>query len=91
MSSPAPVALARPDDRTVVRRDADVDHSFLPDFAWAAVGGAAVLAVCVLFVMLTAPLGGGAAISANARELAAAFMAGFLVVLIARTLSSRSR
>lgn len=90
MSSPVPAALARPDDHTKVRLEADVDHSFLPDFAWAAFGGAVVLAVSVIFVILTAPLGAGPAISANGRELAAAFMAGFLLVLVTRTLTSRS-
>ena len=89
MSSPAPVALARPDDRDVVRHDRDADHNFLPDFAIAAGGGGAAVAACVLLLVLTSSFGGGLPISAYGRELAAAFLAGFLVVLVARSLTAR--
>jgi hypothetical protein len=41
--------------------------------------------------MLTASLGGGPPISAYGRELATTFLAGFLVVLVARSLTARSR
>jgi hypothetical protein len=91
MATPVPVALAHRDDRDVVRHDHDVDHNFLPDFSWAGVGGGAALAVCALILILTASLGGGSPISAYARELAGAFLAGFLVVLVARSLTARSR
>ena len=90
MSSPVPAALAHRDDRDTVRHDRGADHNFLPDFAWAVVGGAAMVA-CVLLLILAATLGGGPPISAYTRELAAAFLAGFLVVLVARSLSTRSR
>jgi hypothetical protein len=94
MSSQVPATLAHHDDR-------DAEHTFLPDFAWAAAGGA-VLASCILLFMLTAfwggtllvppMLGGGApSISFYYRELAGAFLAGFLVVLVARSLSTRTR
>ena len=95
MSSQVPAAPVRREDR-------DVEHNFLPDFAWAAVGGGAALAACVLIFMLAAswggllpgpPLPGGAApsISMYYRELAGALLAGFLVVLVARSLSARTR
>jgi hypothetical protein len=94
MSSQVPATLAHHDDR-------DGDHNFLPDFAWAAAGGA-VLAACILLFMLTAfwggtllgppmPGGGAPSISFYNRELAGAFLAGFLVVLVARSLSTRTR
>jgi len=75
----------------------DAEHNFLPDFAWAAVGGGVALAVCIVLFMLTASwggslVGGGAPpISTYARELAGAFLAGFLIVLVARSLSARTR
>jgi hypothetical protein len=55
------------------------------------VGGVAAVAACVLVLVLAASLGGGPPISAYTRELAGAFLAGFLVVLVARSLSTRSR
>jgi hypothetical protein len=84
-----PAALAHGDGRGIVRDRRDADHNFLPDFAWATIGGV-VLVVCTLIVMLTASFGGGPPISAYGRELAAAFLAGFLVVLVARSLTARS-
>jgi len=95
MSSQVPATLAHHDDR-------DAEHNFLPDFAWAAAGGGAVLAACGLLFMLTAfwggtllgppmPGGGAPSISTYYRELAGAFLAGFLVVLVARSLSTRTR
>jgi hypothetical protein len=82
--------VAHEDDRHVVREVRDAEHNFLPDFAWAAAGGGVALVVCTLILKLTASLGGGAPISAYGRELAAAFLAGFLVVLVARSLTARS-
>ena len=73
----------------------DAEHNFLPDFAWAAVGGGAALVVCIVLFVLIASwggsfTGGGAPpISTYFRELAGAFLAGFLVVLVARSLSPR--
>jgi hypothetical protein len=90
MSSPVAVAPAPSDARAAVQHGHDVDHNFLPDFTWAAVGGGAALAACVLILMLSASLGGGPSISAYGRELAAAFLAGFLVILVARSLTARS-
>ena len=84
MSMPTPAALVHHADR-------DVDHNFLPDFAWGAVGGLAGLAACVLLLLLTPSWGGGASIASYSRELAAGFLAGFLVVLVARSLSTRTR
>jgi hypothetical protein len=95
MSSQMPATLAHHADR-------DADHNFLPDFAWAAVGGGVVLAACILLFMLTVswggtllgppmPGGGAPSISFYNRELAGAFLAGFLVVLVARSLSTRTR
>lgn len=89
MSSPVPVALARPVDRDTVRHDRSVDHNFLPDFARAAVGGIAAMAAGVLILMLSASLGRATEISAYGRELAAVFLAGFLAVLVARSLTAR--
>jgi hypothetical protein len=91
MASHSPAALAHGDDRDAVRDNRDVDHNFLPDFAFAAVGGVAALAACVLILMLTTSFSGGPPISAYTRELAGAFLAGFLVVLVARSLSTRTR
>lgn len=78
------------------------DHNFAPDFAWAIVGGLVVLALSALLYTLIVTWGGlrldlalpgGAAapLSAFPRELAALFMGGALVVLIARTLTARTR
>lgn len=41
--------------------------------------------------MLIASWGGGPAIASYTRELAGVFLAGFLVVLVARSLSARTR
>lgn len=90
MPSSMAAVVAHEDDRHVVRSDRDAEHNFLPDFAWAAAGGGVALVVCTLIVMLTALSGGGSPISAYGRELAAAFLAGFLVVLVARSLTVRS-
>ena len=59
MASRSPAALAHGDDRDAVRDNRDVDHNFLPDFAFAAVGGVAALAACVLILMLTTSFSGG--------------------------------
>jgi hypothetical protein len=87
------VLAAQPhrDARAAVRHDGDVEHNFLPDFAWAAVGGAVVLAACALILTLGASLTGGPSVAVYGRELAAAFLAGFLVVLVARSLTAQSR
>ena len=90
MSSSVPAALAHHDDHDTVRDDRDANHSFLPDFVWAVVGGAA-LAACVLALVLTASWGGGPPISGYTHELAGAFLAGFLVILVARSVSARPR
>jgi hypothetical protein len=82
---------ARHDPRDTARIDRDAEHNFLPDFAWAAVGGAAFVAACALLLILTAALGVGPVLSAYGRELSAAFLAGFLVVLVARSLTAQSR
>jgi hypothetical protein len=87
MASLVRAALAQHD----VRDDRDADHNFLPDFAVAAVGGGVALAACVVILMLASSLSGGPAISAYGRELAATFLAGFLVVLVARSLTARPR
>jgi hypothetical protein len=77
------------------------DHNFAPDFAIAAVGGLVVLGVCALLyaaivtwggfrIDLAAPAGMAAPISAFPRELAASFLSGALVVLVARSLTVRA-
>jgi len=77
------------------------EHSFVPDFAWAVVGGIALLALSVVVYSLTVTWGGFnpgttppggpvAPISAYFREFAGLFLIGFLVVLIARALSVRT-
>jgi hypothetical protein len=82
--------------------DLDADHDFLPDFSWASVSGGVVLAACVLLISLTSfwgvalpgpsMSGGGApSLSTYYRDLAGAFLMGFLVVPVARSLSSRTR
>ena len=88
MSSPVPAVLTHHDGRDVDRNQDVAGYNFLPDFAWAAVGGVAALAACALLVMLTVSWGGGPSIASYTRELAAAFLAGFLVVLVARSLSA---
>lgn len=90
MSSPVAVAPAQPDDRDVVRRASDVDHNFLPDFAWSAVGGLVAMAVCVLLFVLALSWREGPPIWSYPREMTGIFLAGFLVVLVARTLTARS-
>jgi hypothetical protein len=90
MSSPVVVAPAQPDDREAVRRVAVVDHSFLPDFAWSAVGGVVTLAVCALLFVLAFSWHGGPPIWSYPREMTGVFLAGFLAVLVARTLTARS-
>jgi hypothetical protein len=81
--------------------DGQADHSFAPDFARAIVGGFVVLALSALVYTLIVtwgglrldlalPVGAAAPLSAFPRELAALFMSGALVVLIARTLTART-
>jgi hypothetical protein len=83
------------------RADRDADHNVLPDFAWAAAGGISVLAACALILALAVawggtslgaptPAGGTGPLWAYTRERAGLFMAGFLIVLVARTLSARA-
>lgn len=90
MSTQAPAALTHQDDRTIDGDNRDVDHNFLPDFAWAAVGGGIVVIACVLLLSLTASWSGGPPISSFTRELAGGFMAGFLFILVARSVSTRT-
>jgi hypothetical protein len=91
VSTQAPAALPHQDDRRVDHDDRYADHNFLPDFAWAAAGGGVAVGVCVLLFMLTALWGGSPPISAYTRELAGGFLAGFLVILVARSLRTRTR
>jgi amino acid transporter len=83
------------------RDDQERDFNFLPEFAWALVGGLVVLGVCALLYSLIVtwgglrldaalPTGPAAPLSAYARELAALFVAGALVVLVVRSLSART-
>lgn len=88
-----------------VRANRDVgetDHHFLPDFIWAAVGGIVLLTASTLFLFFAfsmggvsrgAPMPGGGAdsVSMYYRELAGLFLAGFLVILVARSLTVRTR
>jgi hypothetical protein len=90
MSSPVAVVPAQPDDRGVARHAADVDHNFLPDFAWSAVGGVVAVGVCVLLFLLSLSWRGGPPIWSYPREMTGVFLAGFLAVLVARTVSARS-
>jgi len=82
--------------------DNQQEHSFAPDFAWALVGGAAVLALSVLLYALIVTWGGmrldaaipggeAAPLSAYSRELAGLFLGGALVVLVARGIGLRTR
>jgi hypothetical protein len=84
---------------SVAQYDAGRDHSF--GFGWAGVGGIALVALAVVVYSLTVTWGGfnpgvstpGAPISpisAHYRELAGLFLTGFLIVLIARALSTRT-
>ena len=77
------------------------DHNFAPDFAWAIVGGIVVLAMSALLytvfvtwggmhLNVAPPVGAVAPLSAFPRELAALFMGGALIVLIARSLTART-
>src|SRR6185295_20149929 len=95
--------LDRPQGSGAGLRDAGPEeHNFVPDFAWAIVGGAAGVAVCAVVYTLAVSWGGlqfGAAlpggakvpITAFASELMGIFLAGFLIVLIARSLSVKTR
>ena len=78
------------------------DYNFAPDFAWAFVGGLVVLGVSALLyaVIVTwggfrldpaLPIGPATPLTAYPRELAGVFMGGALVVLVARSLSTRTQ
>ena len=78
------------------------DHNFAPDFAWAVLGGLVVLGVSALLYALfvtwgglrldlALPVGEAAPLSAFPRELAGLFLGGALVLLVARTLTARTR
>ena len=78
------------------------DHNFAPDFAWALVGGLVVLAVSALLYAvivtwggfrldLALPVGAAAPLSSYSRELAGVFLSGALVVLVARSLTTRTQ
>ena len=78
------------------------DHNFAPDFAWALVGGLVVLgATALLYALvvtwgglrldLALPVGQAAPLSAFPRELAALFLGGAVAVLVARSLTARTR
>lgn len=78
------------------------DHNFAPDFAWALVGGLVVLGVSALLYTvivtwgglrfdLAQPVGIATPLSAYPRELAAFFLGGSLVVLVARSLTARTQ
>jgi hypothetical protein len=78
------------------------DHNFAPDFAWALVGGLVVLGVSALLYALIVtwgglrldlalPVGEAVPLSAYSRELAGFFLGGALVVLVARSLTARTR
>jgi hypothetical protein len=80
----------------------DPDHNFAPDFSWAVAGGFVVLGVSALVYTLIVtwgglrldlalPAGEAAPLSAFPRELAGLFLSGALVVLIARSLTARTR
>jgi hypothetical protein len=79
-------------------RDAELD--VMPGFAWAIVGGSVDLAACALLLALSVTWGGlllgapmpdgtVAIIPTYSLSLAGTFMAGFLLVLVARSLSAR--
>src|SRR5690349_20416115 len=103
IAMPAQV-LERPPSQDALLRDASPEeHNFGLDVAWAIVGGIAMVAASMVVYTLAVTWGGlhvGASIpgsgtpsiSAYASEFTGIFLAGFLVVLIARSLSSaRSR
>ena len=89
-------------DKTRGGHDGSQEHSFVPDLAWGVVGGIVVLAVSVLLLTLFVTSGGGqggtpipgrggSPITMYVSELTGLFMAGFLVILIARSVSVRTR
>lgn len=78
------------------------DYNFAPDFTWALVGGLVLLGVSALLYAvivtwggfrldLSLPLGEAVPLSTYPRELAAFFLGGALVVLVARSLTARTR
>ena len=78
------------------------EYDFTPDFAWALAGGVVVLGVCALLYSvivtwggmhldLALPVGATAPLSTYPRELAGFFLGGALVVLVARSLTARTR
>jgi hypothetical protein len=78
------------------------DHNFAPDFAWAVVGGLVVLGVSALLYALIVtwgglrldlalPIGVAVPLSSYSRELAGFFLGGALVVLVARSVTARTR
>lgn len=78
------------------------DHNFAPDFAWALIGGFVVLGVSALLYALIVTGGGlrldlalsagePAPLSTYSRELAGFFLAGALVVLVARGFGLQTR
>jgi hypothetical protein len=94
MPTQLPGTLAYHDDR-------EAEHDVMPGFAWAIVGGSVDLAACALLLALSVTWGGllpsasmpdgsVAVIPTYSSSLAGTFMAGFLVVLVARSLSART-
>ena len=78
------------------------DYNFAPDFAWALLSGLIVLGVSALLYAvivtwggfrldLALPVGSAAPLSSYPRELAGVFLSGALVVLVARSLTARTR
>ena len=78
------------------------DHNFAPDFAWALLGGFVVLGVsALLYAVIVAwggfhldlalPVGAAAPLFSYPRELAGVFLSGALIVLVARSLTVRTR
>ena len=84
-------------------RDAacEADHNVLPNIAWASAGGGVLAAATLLHALAVSSGGlrldpltpGGAAIPtwSYPSGLAALFLAGFLVVLVARSLTTQAR
>jgi len=104
METPMPTQLLdKPQGQDAGLRDGGPEeHNFVPDFAWAVGGGVAVVAACAvvytlavswggLHVSAPMPGGGSAPLAAFASEFTGIFLAGFLIVLIARSLSVRTR
>ena len=90
-----------PTRNLTTRDDREREFNFLPELAWALVGGLVVLGVCALLYSLIVtwggmrleavqPTGPAAPLSAYARELAAFFGAGALAVLVVRSLNART-